>query len=187
MQHYSERIAEQASKVEKLQKEWEAIVGEIWKVGVGCLGEEAMESLLFTKEQRLEGETLLPASSPAGSTDAESTLFVPKHGTSPPPSRTKSRISKKHVTFLEQIPDKPNNATPTSKFPDFLYQPSRYRKDTLPIVASLSDKEREMKELKRSVAELGKKEIEDFNKIVVGQKEYWRKKTARLAIALKDD
>jgi hypothetical protein len=136
----------------------------------------------FTKEQRLEGETLGHASSPS---DAESTRFVPEHGTSPS-LRTKSRVSKKRVTFLEGTPvDMSHNATPTSKFPDFLYQPSRYRKDTLPVVASLS--ERELKELKKSVAELGKKEIEDFNKIVVGQKEYWRKKTARLANALKDD
>jgi hypothetical protein len=185
MLNYNERIAEQAEKAAKSQKEWEAVVGEIWKLGVGCLGEEAMEALLFTKEQRLDGSTLLPSSSPSKATDAESTLFVPEHGSSPP--RAKTRVTKKRVTFLEEAPEFLNkyNSAPTSKFPTFLYQPSRYRKDTLPFVAGLP--EREIKELEKSVKQLGRKEIEDFRRIERDQKEYWRRKTAQLAIALKDD
>jgi hypothetical protein len=177
MLHYDERIAEQASKVARLQNEWETVVGEIWKVGVACLGEEAMETLLLTKEQRLaERDSLLPSS------DADSTFFIPEHS-----PHNKSRVSKQGVTFLEP---KPNYAAvPTSKFPDFLYQPSRYRKDTLPVVSSMSDRdrEREIKQLEKSVKDLGKIEIEDFRKIELGQKEYWRKKTAQLTVALKDD
>jgi hypothetical protein len=185
MMNYDERIAEQAEQCAKLQKEWEAVVAEIWKLGVSCLGEEAMETLLFTKEHRLDGSTLLPPSSPLKATDAESTLFVPEHGTSPLRSRT--RVTKKRVTFLENAPELRDkyNALPTFKFPAFLYQPSGYRKDTFPVVAGLSD--REIKELKKNVKELGRKEIEDFRRIERDQKEYWRRKTAQLAVALKDD
>ena len=169
MQNYATQIAKQAEKVAQLQKEWESVVGEIWKLGVGRLGEETMEGLLFTKQRRFS--TVRHSSSP---TEAESTLFVPEHGTSP-----QRQASKKRVTFLEETPD----VAPTSSFPAFLYQPSRYQKETLAVVSRLE--EEKITRLERSVKELGKKEIEDFRRIQKEQKEFWRRKTAQLAMALK--
>jgi hypothetical protein len=165
MQNYAKRITEQAEKVARLQKEWESVVGEIWRLGVGRLGEETMEGLLFTKKRQFGG---VP--------EAESTLFVSEDGTSPP-----RRGSKKRVTFLEETSD----VASTSTFPAFLYQPSRYRKDTLPVVRSLP--ESKVMQLERSVKELGKREIEEFKRIEREQKEFWRRKTAQLAMALKAD
>ncbi|KAF1839116.1 hypothetical protein BDW02DRAFT_539871 [Decorospora gaudefroyi] len=172
MQHYDERLEEQTAKLMELQKEWEGIVGEIWKVGVRCLGEGAMEDLMSTKQR---DEALVP-SSPSKATNAESTLFVPEQGTSPSPPRRKS---KKRVSFVD-------NTSSTSTFPNFLYQPSRYRSDdALPVVSAIPATR--IKELENTVTELGKREIEHFRNIERDHRAYWKRKTAQLAVALKED
>jgi hypothetical protein len=185
MLHYAELIAKETTKLGKLQKEWEAVVGEIWKQGTIFLGDEAMEEMLFTK-QRLDEPTLPLSSSPSIATDVESALFVPEHGSWSP--RNKSRVGKKHVTFLEEespgVPKK-YDATPTTQFPNFIYQPSRYREDTLSPIPSLP--EDEIKELETMVKELGKQEINEFLKIEKDHQAYWKKKTAQLTSALKSD
>jgi hypothetical protein len=185
MLHYEELIAKESVKLAKLQKGWEAVVGEIWKLGTACLGKEAMEEMMFTKK-RLD-ESIVPLSSPPSmGPDAASTLFVPEHGS--PPSHDRSRGSKKRVTFLEEnvldARDK-NAATPTTMFPNFIYQPSRYRKDTLPLPPCLPDDE--IKELEKEVKELGKQELDQLRRIEKEHQAYWKKKTAQLTVALKSD
>ncbi|KAI4932808.1 hypothetical protein J4E85_003208 [Alternaria conjuncta] len=186
MLHYDELITKETAKLAKLQKEWEVVLGEIWKLGATCLGEEAMEHMLFTKQP--SDESALPASSsPSKVTDAESTLFVPEHESSP--ARDKSRINRKHVTFLEEgvlvnARDK-NAVTPTTMFPKFIYQPSKYRKDTLPLPSRLPDDD--VKNLEKEVKELGRQELSDMREIEKEHQAYWKKKTAQLAVALKSD
>ncbi|KAI4652298.1 hypothetical protein J4E93_002497 [Alternaria ventricosa] len=186
MLHYDELITKETAKLAKLQKEWEVVLGEIWKLGATCLGEEAMENMLFTKQP--SDESALPvSSSPSKVTDAESTLFVPEHESSP--ARDKSRTNRKRVTFLEEkgpsnAHDK-NVATPTTMFPKFIYQPSRYRKDTLPLPSRLPDDD--IKHLEKEVKELGRQELGELREIEKEHQAYWKKKTAQLAVALKSD
>ena len=119
-------------------------MGEIWKLGATCLGEEAIQDLLFTtttttttttteQHQRLNGSVALllapsSSSSPSKPTDAEPALFVPEQGTSPL-SKKNRRLAKKRAAFVEdgasQAQDKYGASCPTS-FPHVLYQPSRF-------------------------------------------------------------
>ncbi|KAJ4357784.1 uncharacterized protein N0V89_002360 [Didymosphaeria variabile] len=36
-------------EIRDLEKKWETVVGEVWKVGISCLGEDAMSALLLTQ------------------------------------------------------------------------------------------------------------------------------------------
>ncbi|KAI4954270.1 hypothetical protein J4E91_001980 [Alternaria rosae] len=186
MLHYEELITKETVKLAKLQKEWEVVLGEIWKLGAACLGEEAMEEMLFTK--RPSDESALPVpSSPSKVTDAESTFFIPEHESSP--ARDKSRTNRKRVTFLEEgaqtyVRDK-NATTSTTMFPKFIYQPSRYRKDTLPLPSRLPNDD--IKNLEKKVEELGRQEMGELREIEKEHQAYWKKKTAQLAVALKSD
>jgi hypothetical protein len=184
MIHYEEHIAKQREEVALLQKQWEATVGEIWKLGVTCLGKDAMEDLLFTTQRHgPDGETLLPSSSPTKTTHDASTLFVPEHGTSP--SR-KARPSRKRVDFVEPPAVRSKQeATPTNQFPDFLYQASQYHRDKVPKVPALPDKE--IKEIQKSLRELGLKEMDEFRQIDKDHQAYWKRKTAQMAIALSSE
>ncbi|CAO2658711.1 Nn.00g064340.m01.CDS01 [Neocucurbitaria sp. VM-36] len=178
MIHYEEHLTKRAHEVVQLQKEWETVVGEIWKLGVSCLGEGVMEKLLFTDQGALG-----PLSSPSKATDAESTLFVPEQGSSTPPRKAKA--PKKHVTFEASRVHDEYGAASLSEFPQFLYQPSRYEKQPLPTVPLLADAE--VKTMEREVKQLGIAQIEELRKIEKDYQEYWRKKTAQLAVVLKDE
>ncbi|KAI4612685.1 uncharacterized protein J4E87_010237 [Alternaria ethzedia] len=186
MIHYDELITKETAKLAKLQKEWEVVLGEIWKLGAACLGKEAMEDMLFTK-QPSDGSVLPVSSSPSKVTEAESTLFVSEHESSP--AQDKSRTNRKRVTFLEEeistnVRDK-NAVIPTTMFPKFIYQPSRYRKDTLPLPTRLPDDD--IENLDKKVKELGRQELSDMREIEKEHQAYWKKKTAQLAVALKSD
>lgn len=166
MQDFGQHIADEKAEIERLKKKWETTVGEIWKVGVLCLGEEVMESMLFTNKLTRDA-----SSSPS---KAESTLFVPEHGTSPPPRKTHS---KKRVTFeAPEAEDELPTAASTSL--DFLYQPSRLRLEPLPAVPALSDEQ--IGDLEEQVKELGNKEIEDYRKVERDYQAHWQKKTVQL-------
>ncbi|CAN9218929.1 unnamed protein product [Alternaria alternata] len=187
MLHYDELIAKETKKLGTLQKEWESVVSEIWKLGAKCLGDEAMAEMLFT-EQGLYEKTLPLSSSPFKATDAEDTLFIPENDSFSP--RYKPLVGKRRVTFLEEEEEAPGvcgkyDATPTDQFPDFIHQPSSDRNGTLPLIPDLS--EGETKELEKMVTELGKQEMGDFCKIEEDHEAYWKKKTAQLANALKSD
>lgn len=71
-------------EIKALELQWEKIVGEIYKTGISCLGEEAMRAFL------IEPKTS-PLSSP---------LFVPDHESVP-------SAPKKRVTFQELRPEYP--------------------------------------------------------------------------------
>lgn len=49
LSQYEARHAQLTEEIRKLEATWETIVGEIWKVGVKCLGEDTMFALLLTK------------------------------------------------------------------------------------------------------------------------------------------
>jgi hypothetical protein len=185
MLHYDELIIKETTKLEKLQQEWDAIVGEIWKLATTCLGDQAMEEMLFN-EQQFDKAGLPLQSSLSKTTNVESTLFVPEHGSSSSPN--KSPLVKKRVTFLEEEVSEARNrydATRTTQFPNFIYQPSRYGKDSLHTTPSLPKDGIEA--LEKMAKELGKQEMDEFRRIEKDHQAYWKKKTAQLASALKSD
>ncbi|KAE8834922.1 hypothetical protein CFE70_007182 [Pyrenophora teres f. teres 0-1] len=180
MQNYKKLVVAQKEKLAMMQKEWETVVGEIWKLGTVCVGEETMKELLCT-EQRFNGPSqhpYFPSSSPSKTTDTESTVFFPKQDSSP--LAKKSRPCKKHVTFLDEEEFGVCNesiTTSTSDFPEFTHKVSKYQEDDLPTVPSLP--EEEAKELDERIGELGTKEIEAFHKMNEDHQEFWRKKKAQ--------
>ncbi|KAL6707161.1 hypothetical protein ACN47E_004708 [Coniothyrium glycines] len=170
MNSYGEHLAERIEYVTNLQLKWESVVSEIWKLGTTCLGETTMQEILFTAAPAV---TVQPSTSSSQHTNAESTLFVPEHGSSPH-VHNKPGPSKKHVTF--------NIPTPLTSFPTFLYQPSRSKKEavsTAPIVAT-----DDIKTLKTQVKELGEEQITELGVISKDHAEYWKRKTENLAQVL---
>jgi hypothetical protein len=154
MADYAEWIVGQKADIAKLKEKWEAVVGEIWKVGVQCLGEDMMESILFTRKQ-IHAQAVW--SSP---TEAESTLFVPGQGTSPP---RRTMRGKKRVTFVEDGGEEEQLREDKMNGPLwFLYQPTRLRLGPVPSVPALPKGEIEDVEMK--VEELGQKELEELKR-----------------------
>ncbi|KAF2833963.1 hypothetical protein CC86DRAFT_339643 [Ophiobolus disseminans] len=172
MHDFEEHLAEQTAEIERLRKNWETLVGEIWKVGVHCLGEDIMKSMLLTNK---DGYVL--SSCPSKVTEPASTLFVPEHGTSPAPR--KKRVTFETPTIAND--DLPN--TETVSF-DFLYQPTRLRLEPLPAVPALPEKA--IEDLSVQVKELGSKQLEDYRKVERENHAHWQKKTAQLMNVLKD-
>ncbi|KAI2485647.1 hypothetical protein Ptr902_04587 [Pyrenophora tritici-repentis] len=189
MQNYKKLVVAQKEELATLQKEWETVVDEVWKLGTVCLGEETMKELLFT-EPRFNGLSYYPcplSSSPSRATDAESTLFVPEQDSSP--LAKKSRPCKKHVTFLDEEMSEVNDeytAAPTSEFPEFIYQGSDYQEEDFPTIPTLPEKE--AKELNMRIEDLGSKEIEAFHKMNEDHQAFWeKKKNAQLAGVQKEN
>lgn len=177
MEDYQERIDMQAEDIAQLQKKWEAVVGEIWHLGVITLGEGTMERMLFTKEG-----PPTPSAAPQAATEVESTLFVPEQGSSTPaPTRT----SKKRVTFEASEEHVEPTATSTSGFPNFLYRPSRYQNKALLAIPHVSDQD--IRALEKDIKELGQVQIEEYRKIEKDHHEFWRKKTKQLTNALREE
>jgi hypothetical protein len=171
MLDYGDYLAEQQNEIEELQKDWETVVGEIWKLGGAVLGEGLMESSLFTNKGALDHSSLL-----SKATDAESTLFVPEHDGSPPVAH-KSR-SKKRVTFEE-----PEDVSTTPAPLEFLYRPSEYT--PVAVVPALS--ERDVDDVAKDVEGLGKVHISKLRQYEKEYRTYWEKKKARIASVICED
>jgi hypothetical protein len=131
----------------------------------------------------------LSSSSPSKTTDAESTLFVPEQGTSPLSKKKKSGPTKKRVTFLGDEDTQGQDrygASLTTSFPKFLYQPSRYPFDQA-LYVPRRELEKDIKRLDQEIEEMGTKQINDFANIEKEQRAFWKKKTAQLARALREE
>jgi hypothetical protein len=173
MADYADLIASQKAEIEKLREKWETIVGEIWKVGVQCLGEERMEAMLFTKKERIDE---------VDDEKAESTLFVPEHGTSPPRRTTKT---KKRVTFAATVEDGEDIPEANEGPLHFLYQPTRLRAG--PVLDGPAMPVQEIGGLEKKIKEMGQKQYEELKKAEKDYKMYWKKKNERLAQVLGED
>jgi hypothetical protein len=170
MADYDEYIAKHKAELLQLKADWEAIVGEIWKHGVQCLGEELMESMLLTNKDGMD------LSSPT--TRVESMLFVPEQGTSPRP-RTKKSVTFDTPNDEDELPGATNSALA------FLYQPTRVRLAPVPAAPAMPKKE--VGDLEKQVQELGQKELEEYRKAERDYSIYWQKKNKRLAQVLAED
>lgn len=173
MQDYKYHLAQRTEEVARLQKQWEMIVGEIWKLGVTCLGQDAMASLLLSKaSEQSVGEF------PSDTTKAESTLFVPEHG-SPSPVQDGSR-GKKHVTF-----ETPHIREGLTDDLAFLSQLSRYKNDTLLAAPPLP--EQDVQNMKKEIKRLGKKEMEKLQDIGKEKQQFWKRKANQIMKSLVEE
>ncbi|KAH7389328.1 hypothetical protein DE146DRAFT_620182 [Phaeosphaeria sp. MPI-PUGE-AT-0046c] len=173
MSDYLDYIEKHKAEIAKLEAEWEATVGEIWKVGVQCLGEKAMESMLFVDEEGDELRALAPT--------AEASLFVQGRSTSPP---LRAAPTKKRVTF--ETPDEEGDTlTSHRQALHFLYQPTRLRVPPVPDMPVLSKEE--IGALETRIKELGQKQLDDLSQAQKDYKLYWQKKNKMLAKVFGDD
>jgi len=154
---FQTRYEEDMQLIQKLEKQWERVVGEIWKLGVDSLGEGAMSSLLLKDEVR----EYPPAKT---ARDDEAALF----DIEPRPAKQKRVIRR----------PKP------SELPKFLFAPSAYH-EVLPVPKQLSQEE--VKELERMVDAMGGPQLEELLKIDREQLQWWYKKTRQVAMAFGDD
>jgi hypothetical protein len=168
MADYAHLIASQKKEIEKLRDRWDAVVGEIWKVGVQVIGEEGMESVLFVKKDKGKGKEK------ARDIEPESSLFVGEQETSPPAKKTKKR-----VTFVEDVQDMPRSDLA------FLYQPTRLRVGPVPDAPGMPMQE--IGALEKRVKEMGQREYAELKKAEGDYKAYWQKKNQRLAQVFEED
>lgn len=173
MEDYEDHIARRTEEVARLQNQWEMIVGEIWKLGVTCLGQDTMERLLITQDGKK-----MTSGFPPDPEKADSTLFVPEHGGSTPP-RGHGR-STKRVTF--QVSETPSR---TSESWEFLHQPSRYPKESLPSTPPLP--KQEVRRLTKNIKELGGVQVEDLHKIGREKQQFWKRKTMLIMQSLAEE
>ena len=171
MSDYSDYLAEQQSELEELQKDWETVVGEIWKLGGAVLGEGFMEASLFTDKGALGHSSPLPKV-----TDAESTLFVPEQDDSPPVAHN-SR-GKKRVTFEE-----PEDVSTTSARLEFLSRPSLFQ----PVAVVPAMSEQAVEDIMKNLEDLGKAHISKLRQYEKEYRTYWEKKKARIALVIRED
>lgn len=175
MDDYEELLLRRTDEVAQLQKQWEAVVRDIWHLGVHCLGKGVMENLLCTNA--------ITSSERTRAKEKSSTLFVLEQGSTPPSQDV--RGSKKRVTF--EAPASNGVADVKAKFqlPEFLRQPPRRQLDTTLSTPSVSD--HDIKKLEKVVKELGSAQIMDYRKIVKDREAFWRKKTAHMVKAMEDE
>ncbi|KAL5120096.1 hypothetical protein ACEQ8H_001921 [Pleosporales sp. CAS-2024a] len=182
MADYAAMVASQKAEITALRDKWETIVGEIWKVGVQCLGEESMRSMLFiTPTGHDPGQAVSSSSSPP--TTAESTLFVPEQATSSQPR--KHARNRKKVSFAKTMETEEEVAGQEADALYFLHQPSRLRVG--PVMAAPAMPVREMEGLEQRVRHLGQKEYGELREAERHHKAYWQKKNERLAQVLNED
>jgi hypothetical protein len=171
--NFDEQIRTQTKEIKKLQVQWEAIVREIFKLGVTCLGEDTMTALLLPTPAA-EPPQYLPSSSPTDP-DSEPTLFVPEKNTA-----EKGKGKKKKVSFEPTEP-----TAPAVALPEFLYQPSMFRKQIAPDAPRLSGTK--VTELQAEVTQLGNAQVRELREIEREYTAWWKKKTAQIASALGGD
>lgn len=168
MQDYARLIASQKKEIEKLRDRWEAVVGEIWKVGVQMLGEEGVESVLMVKKDKGKEKEK------ARDIEPESSLFVGEQETSPLAKKTKKR-----VTFVEDV------QAASRQDLAFLYQPTRLRVG--PVADAPDMPVQEIAGLEKRVKEMGQREYAELKKAENDYKAYWQKKNQRLAQVFGED
>lgn len=141
-------------------------MAEMFQLGVHCLGESNIAALLSTAEI---DTTAVP--SPAST--AESTLFVPDHGS----STKKGKAKRKRVSFAG-----PNML---SLFPEFLFHASGYLQRPIPAVPELPHDK--AKQFEMEIGGLGNQHIADLQRLEKEDKDWWTRKQTQLAHTFMQD
>ena len=152
-------MSAETEQFKNLQLQWEGVVAEIFQLGMACLGEENIASLLSN------------AGSDAG--EAESTLFVPEQGD----SAHKAMGKRKRVSFA--CPDM------AKLFPGFLFQtPAHQRK---PVLASPKLPTDKVQQLEQVIADLGQQHVADLQRLEKEHLTWWKKKQKHIHQAFASD
>jgi hypothetical protein len=170
--NFDEQIRTRTKDIKKLQVQWEAVVREIFKLGVTCLGEDTMTALLLPTPA-VQPPQDAPSSS-LSDPESEPTLFIPEQITA---AKDKGKGKKKKVSF-EPTP-------PAVALPKFLYQPSVFREQIAPDTPRLSGTK--VTDLQANVAQLGNAQIRELREIEREYTAWWNKKFAQIASALGGD
>ena len=163
-QSFEERVEAETQQVKELQRQWESVVAEIFQLGVGCLGESEMAALLSTADA--DGNAESPASR------AESTLFVPEHGS----EVERAKGKRKRVSFAG--PDM------VDLFPGFLLHASGHQK-SIPATPVLPLEG--VQQFEEDIAGLGRQHDADLRRLEKEHKAWWERKQRQLAHTLMQD
>lgn len=157
-QAFEAHIQAETEQIAGLQQQWEGVVAEIFQLGVTCLGGADIAALLSTVNVDLNA--------PSSVSKAESTLFVPEHGT----SEVKSKGKRKRVSFVR--PDM------MALFPDFLFHAPGMQK---PVPATPDLPPEEVQKLKDEVFVLGRQHSAGLRQLEDEHKAWWERKQNQLA------
>ncbi|KAF3040816.1 hypothetical protein E8E11_007227 [Didymella keratinophila] len=156
---FEEIMSAETEEFKNLQLQWEGAVADIFQLGMACLGEESIATLLSTAEP--------------GAGEAESTLFVPEQGD----SAHKAVGKRKRVSFAG--PDM------VKLFPGFLFQtPGQQMK---PVPASPELPADEVQQLEQVIADLGKQHVADLQRLEKDHLTWWKKKQKQIHQAFASD
>ncbi|KAF1960359.1 hypothetical protein CC80DRAFT_292518 [Byssothecium circinans] len=155
---FTDSYKQKYKELQAMHKRWEIIMGELWKTGVTCLGEETMASLFIVTP---EAEALPPTK--------EDSLFIPEHS----PDLNGNETGKKRVAFQESTPE----------LPSLLLRPSVLEPVTQAPVLS----EEMVREIQSEVINLGNEQVDELMRVAEDQKKLWKKKIGNVMRALKDD
>ena len=144
-------------EIQILQNKWEIAVGEIWKVGVKCLGEKVMSTLLLRKPPSLSLSPLQNVSD---------TLTIEE--LEPKPARKKVKFQRPQ---------------PKAELPEFLYRKSVC--SDLPSPEQVSTKD--IKKLEGMVDVCGTTQVKALVKIEKESKQSWVKKMQGVLDSLEDE
>lgn len=159
---FEEQTLKDTEQLRVLQEKWEGVVGEIWKMGVSCLGEDAMVEAFLSPP---------PDEELAEKQDDGTSLFVPEQ-------------SKKRVTFENPpLPEVPDFLTSTSQLPEFLTRASKMK--ALPRLPELAREEVDKMEV--AVSELGDEHVADMRAVDREYQKYWERKLGSMRRAVEGD
>jgi hypothetical protein len=147
------------AEIKALEAQWEKVVGEIYKLGVTCLGDEATKRLGLLVEPKTKSET----------SQALSTLFDVGD------EEEKTAGARENGTGQGS----------GKEYPAFLSGPSVFANK--PLAPLLYIPEQEVQELQKRVGELGVKQVEDLRKIEEEHAKWWNKKCEQIAQILQAD
>ncbi|KAF2467038.1 uncharacterized protein BDR25DRAFT_376655 [Lindgomyces ingoldianus] len=156
MTDFMNTLRQQEAEIIQLQAEWEAILGEIWKLGAQVLGENLMRELLIPRTSPEPQKERF--SVPAGGDEEMQVVGESSKVVRP----------KKKVSFKEPIPK-------------FLTKTSMYPHSVLPLPNIPKEG---MKELEEKVDDLGSTNIAELKKLEKDQQEFWTRKHRQIATAL---
>lgn len=156
-------IKQEEKKLMELQRQWETIVGEIYKCGTEILGIEAMDQFLGEGSGDKDKEF-----------DEENTLFVPEEGDEEVPAVVSEAVKpRKKVSFKDPLPQPPRFLTQKSILPELASTPE------LPA--------RDIEKMEDKVESLGAAQIDDFQKLYRDQDKWYKMKSKKICDAVMQD
>ncbi|KAF3032608.1 hypothetical protein E8E12_003640 [Didymella heteroderae] len=158
-QSFEETMQAETEEIKNLQIQWEGVVAEIFQLGVTCLGEEIVATLLSSTEPHVD--------------EAESTLFVPEQGSSVHTGESK----RKRMSFADPDMGK--------LLPGFLFRTPVQRRKPIPSSPELPADG--VQQLEQTIVDLGKPHVAELQLLEKEHQAWWKKKQKQLAHTFMQD